>query len=366
MVLTEEFADVVELRPGRRVFVRKVVLSAAAAAAKKKHDGPATRAKAATSAADVQLQLVFVHGTCGSQAQFDPLLQSLNEQIMSTSGTVSSSSSSSAPSTPTMMISSISCVLWDSVGCGQSPPPASPAATADSYSNEAIQRDLNRLLQDYAIASLPTVLVGHSYGPSIFLPMMLRQQQEQHDNIPLLPPLPVVVAGCILIGSAVRNPSLPIPDGGVPIMKLLPVWGLQCLQPILTEAFVRCAVHADNHDVQDVVRSACKSNRMAVAKAYHGQMQWAQVGGGGGDGNDTVFSTGQFPPVLVLHGAQDGIVPVENGQHLHNLFHPQSKLVVIDRASHQVMMEMPDEVAQAVVSFLSENLVHSNKKPVLR
>jgi len=304
MVLTQIFADTVEVRPGRHVFVRQVSI------------GRATNRTAA-------LQLVFCHGTCASQDQFSPLLASLDAKLRQ---------------------GKMSCLLWDQVGCGQSPPVSD---YKNGYSNEQTRADLEAVLNSYADRQTPTVLIGHSYAPNIFLPLL----NAKPDILPQL-------KGCLLLATAVRSPHLPLPDGGHLVMKHLPVWMLRCLQRQLTESFLQRAVyHSDETAlILEAARAASNQNDMAVAKAYHTNHRWVEA-----SELQCLRSSPSPSPkqskqqdgmhVLIVHGADDGIVPVQCAQHLQNEL-DNAALVVLDRASHLVMVEAPDRVAEHVFPFL--------------
>ena len=291
MVLTENFAGEVEVRPGRRLFVRKVTIGSTIST------GPA------------QLQLICVHGTCATEKQYQLFLESIDKLLQT---------------------KKISCLLFDNVGCGQSP----SLEEWDAYCNREIRADLEAIIENHADPTLPTVLIGHSYAPSIFLPLL----QERPELVPKL-------SGCILLCTAVRSEHLPHSDGGHYVMRL-PVAILRCFQKQLTEGFLHLAVHPDHVALKDAVRSNSNANDIRVAKAYHRQMIWA---------SEEHLAGIAHVPTLILHGADDGVIPVECGQHLQNKL-PRSKLVVLDRSSHLVMIEQPDQAAQEAVTFLERLL----------
>jgi pimeloyl-ACP methyl ester carboxylesterase len=122
----------------------------------------------------------------------------------------------------------------------------------------------------------------------------------------------------------------------------LPVFVLNCLQRVLTESFLNLAVHPHNGWLADRLRQESNSNDMRVAKAYHTQMEWRPA----------LSLLAHLPKVLIVHGADDRIIPIECGQHLHNII-PSSELLVVDSASHLVHMEQAPRVATAILSFLS-------------
>lgn len=292
MVLTAEVAGVAEIRPGRHVFVRRVAVG---------------QSSSTTNAGS--LQLIFCHGTCASQAQFSPFLSSLDDNLP-----------------PDIRVS---CILWDQVGCAQSFPPVRDYK--NGYTNQQTRTDLQAVIQKYANPDTPTVIVTHSYATTIFLPLLCQEQPK------LLPKF----MGALLVGTAIRSPELPLQVSGHPIMKL-PVFVLNCLKRPLTEAFLQMAIHPDHGRIITAARADSNSNDMAVAKGYHCNHDWA--------GTECLMCLND-KKVLIVHGASDGILPVECAQFLHNSI-KDSELVVVDRASHLVMMERPDFVAESVVPFL--------------
>jgi pimeloyl-ACP methyl ester carboxylesterase len=144
--MLEEQAKIETVRPGRRLFVRKVRLGN-------------TIPQASTS-----LQVVCVHGTCASEQQYHSLLQSLHELLMNDSGDNSNQNLS------------IQCLLHDLLGCGQSPAPDDSAA----YSNAEITADLKALLERHVDPNLPLVIMGHSYACNLILPML---RENPVDNL---------------------------------------------------------------------------------------------------------------------------------------------------------------------------------------
>jgi pimeloyl-ACP methyl ester carboxylesterase len=327
MVLTEEFAQVVPVRPGRRLFVRKItigqqqqqqqrrpllLLSPPDAKTVETAPPPAAALAAAT------WQLVCLHGTCASERQFQPLLKSMDTIL-------------SEQKQQTL----VSCLLFDNVGCGQSP----SLPNWNAYENSEISADLQAVVEQYCDPTLPIVCMGHSYAPSILLPSILDR-----------PDLFGQLSGCILLSTAVRSPHLPMPDGGHAIMKL-PVILLKCFQRQLTESFLQMAVHKNHVSLRDALRVDCNRNDMRVAQAYHGHHCWARVEQ---LQQALVAQHAVVVPTLVVHGADDGVIPVQCGQHLARQLLPHSTFVVMEEASHMVMLEQPEQTARHVMAFLQK------------
>jgi pimeloyl-ACP methyl ester carboxylesterase len=260
---------------------------------------------------------------------------------------------------------SIQCLLPDLMGCGQSP--AASAATNDSstnkskdhaYSNEEIMADLTALMETHVDPNLPVVMMGHSYACNVILPMLLAKEHKFPN-----------LTACIFLSSAVRCPENPNPDGGHWMLRspYVPDILLNYLQPTMTNAFVEMAVHPDHVELRERVKEASNGNSMRTARAYHRNHKWYDL--------DLPAATTDYSrtdldvPILVVHGAEDAIIPVAAGRSLasalssvslssaHSTEHTSGatskvEFVTVERARHLVMMEQPDEVARAVWKFL--------------
>ena len=313
-----------EIRPGRRIFLRRERISSS-------NDRPTTAAHHHTRF----VQLVWVHGLLATERQYALVLQALRTKLKE--GTSSKQSIV------------LDCVLYDWLGCGQSPPPLSKNKSI--FSKEETVRDLAAALEKYVQKDIPTILIGHSYGPSIIL-SALKEPAERN------------LVGMVWISTGLHpddqsSPTLP-PDGGHPIMKL-PTIILSCLQSRLTEAFIQMAIHPDFTDIQQAVREDSNQNDMWMAKCYHTLVQFGR------------FQELQDLPTtlhrhLVIHGVDDGIIPLQEGQDLANQLRRRNsngddqprqhdvELVAIDKASHMVLLEQPQAVADAIWGFLERIL----------
>lgn len=278
--MKELHAKVTEVRPDRPLFVRKLQIGT---------QRP-------------QLQIVALHGTCATEAQFQRVWDALEVRSNRMDALI---------------------VAYDSFGLAQSPV---VSTNAKDYTNAELQLDLLAVVDQFVDDSLPLFIMGHSYGPTHIYATMEK--------------LKCPIRGLILIGTAVKSKHLPIADGGHPIMKL-PIFILNCLQGVLTESFIKLSVHPNNHWLADNLRNENNANDMRVAKAYHNQMMWYSM-----DSTALII-----PKTLIVHGAEDKIIPVECGQHLHNKI-PNSKLMIVDCASHLVHMEHASKIAEAIESFI--------------
>ena len=59
-------------------------------------------------------------------------------------------------------------------------------------------------------------------------------------------------------------------------------------------------------------------------------------------------------PCLIIVGKQDQLTPVKYSEYSHNKI-KNSELYIINKAGHMVMLEKPNEVNQAIESFISNN-----------
>lgn len=59
-------------------------------------------------------------------------------------------------------------------------------------------------------------------------------------------------------------------------------------------------------------------------------------------------------PVLLVHGRDDRVIPLETSQKLARLI-PHARLEVIDRCGHWVQIEYPDRFAELLINFLKED-----------
>lgn len=272
----EEFEGLVEVRPPRRqLYVRNQRLGTN----------------------EPKLQLLFVHGLLSTEVWWQPVIEKLDVDA--------------------------SCLAYDMLGCGQS---SKTEDQWEAYSNKENQQDLLCLIERFTSPELPLVIIGHSYGPSIVLPVL--------DKIPNL-------TAFVFLSSAVRTPGLVLPDGGHPLMRL-PVPVLQCLQPALSKAFVEAAVHPENVDVRLESERHNKGDNLYIAKAYHRQTKWASV---------QDLDNCQKIPTLVLHAADDAVIPIQAGQELANSL-ADSRFVILKRSRHLTMLEEPEVVANEMSTFL--------------
>jgi pimeloyl-ACP methyl ester carboxylesterase len=270
-----------EIRSGRSLFCREIQLGGETS----------------------KFNLVLLHGTCAASAQFDLLLDALEKEGLSSH-----------------------CYLYDAVGCGRSP----MLPTFDAYHTNEQILDLKAILDTRIEQTRPTLILGHSYAPTIILRYLAQNKQS-------------CVRACIFLSTAIHGGPLPIPDGGHPIFKL-PVFLLKCLQPTLTKGFLQIAFDP-SADPALIEASRVSSNKfdMAMCQWYHRHHQFA---------NQEEAMAAKALPVLILHGVSDGVIPKEGGQHLADCLGENSVFKLVDNASHQVMEERPLQVATDLKAFV--------------
>ena len=270
------------IRPGRLLFFREFTLGTEAPT----------------------LNLVLVHGTCGSSWQYDQLLSTLDEEHNL----------------------AVHCYLYDAVGCGKSP----VIPDVGAYHTDEQILDLKAILDTRIDSSRPTLILGHSYAPTIILRYLC---QNKHPRI----------RACIFLSTAIQGGPLSLPNGGHPIF-LLPVVFLKCLQPSLTKAFLQKAFDPSTDSaLVETSRIASNNNDMYMCKWYHKHHQFATLREAASIGN---------LPILILHGTSDGIISMDGGQHLADWIGVRATFKLIHKASHQVMQERPSEVAIEINAFV--------------
>jgi len=337
-----------ELRPGRRINVFHWTLNEAP-----------PNGDTRDSRRGVQrtvMNLICVHGTAANHQQFIPLFTCLQKECLLRSS-----------STPNDKEVSIHCWSYDAMGCGESP--ALPHRT--DYSDEEQVKDLSALLMDHVVdLTCPTYLVGHSYGPNWIYKLLLQLRQQpsfrdeddattnNHNN-----KLHTMnLQGLILISSGVADPKYSLQTGGPALFRVIPLWLLKCLQPLLTQSFLHMGFSPNTHRTNPTLIATAKDsnnqNDMSIVCRYYQSHDWMTaeeiVALRLPDPQD---SHPQRPP-FILHGEDDQILPVQCGQDLCNAWGgvhaTHVPLTIIPNASHMVLVEQPQNVAQLIYQYLLE------------
>ena len=146
--------------------------------------------------------------------------------------------------------------------------------------------------------------------------------------------------GLVLLGSAV---TVKPPKA----LFFCPLLVLNCLQPMLSRAFISAAFsassRADNPQMISKATQAADRNGMAMCKAFYRQFEW--------DLSDEQLARVSCP-VCIIHGEADSVLPLEGAVALHARL-KQARLHIVANCSHQLHQEQPGEVMQIVSAFFS-------------
>jgi pimeloyl-ACP methyl ester carboxylesterase len=253
------------------------------------------------------VNLICLHGTAASHQQYLLLLGALDKLLQPIG-------------------SSVTCWMYDGVGLGDSPIETDPHA----YSDEEQLADLHAVLERVD-KTRPTIFMGHSYGPMGMLKYLKTHPLES-------------LRGCIFLSTGFHDGPDPLVNGGPGIFKL-PLFLLNCLQHLLTESFLNMGLDASaDPALVDAARKDCNANNMWVVQQYYKSHKWLSSS----EVKEIILQT---TPCLVVHGATDKVIPIKSGQFVANQL--RTELVVVENASHLVLVERPEVVAKAIVKFLS-------------
>eukprot|EP00980_Cylindrotheca_fusiformis_P024608 scaffold12167_cov129-Cylindrotheca_fusiformis.AAC.1 len=303
-MITEKRNELIEIRPGRKIFTRHWILN--------------DSASSSTSSSARTINFVCVHGTAASQEQYLLLWKAMDHLLVSTNQNLSLR---------------IHCWAYDAIGCGHSP----KLPNAKDYVDSEQVQDLKALVATYVgDAQHDTYFVGHSYGPTwIYKYLKLRSRP---------------VAGLILISTGLKCKELVV--GGPKIFRVLPLWMLNCMQPLLTASFLKIGfspyTHKHNPELIAQSKQVNNKNDMETVVFYYKAHDWLSTISFPDSATTTTAPT---IPAIVLHGMDDEIVPVHCGQQVCNQF-VDTPLTVVPNASHMILLETPDVVAEHIVAFI--------------
>jgi pimeloyl-ACP methyl ester carboxylesterase len=210
----EVSAELIELRPGRLLFVKCIVVGDVSA--------PLNQG----------MNVVCIHGTAANHTQYLPLWHAMHQQLLvlrpsvppPPTTTTTKSTPPSSPSTPpppldesnnndttkkeprSSVIRRMTVWLYDGIGCGESPI-ALPSHLND-YTDDAQVKDLFALLRTKvhtttttsttttktSALDYPTILLGHSYGPNLMMKLL-----KQYPTLAAMAP----IVGCIFVSTGV-------------------------------------------------------------------------------------------------------------------------------------------------------------------
>ena len=401
VLLSLEEGTIMEIRPGRNLFCRhKTVLQRHSWENEKREDIE-------------NVHLVCIHGTAASHDQFLPLLDHLKKNINNNNNSNNNIRRHSK--------TNVHAWMYDAVGCGRSPDPPSTFATGSSsssssspYSDEEQVLDLDAFLRRFVIRKMRkeeeqqqhqqqqelvvdttksrVFFLAHSYGPNWVYKWMKynnRRQQQEIKERKELSSDHVAVEGLVLISTGLlddddRNRKQLLVKGGPAIFKYCPLWILNCLQPTMTELFLKMGysqhTHATKPQMIIEARHANNGNNMKTVCQYYNSHDWISHDELQKFYNDFICSRTSEPPtsvttgkrrrnvkVLVVHGVEDQIIPIDKGQIVANILMPptnpkqldenepdsiNNNLFVVEDASHSIMQEQPDVLSKHILQFV--------------
>ncbi|KAH3730171.1 protein ABHD8-like [Dreissena polymorpha] len=207
-------------------------------------------------------------------------------------------------------------VAPDLIGHGLSPASSNAAA----YHFKEILSDMEAMFDKYC--KRENIIIGHSYGCA-FAAALGRRRVRRVTKL-------VLASG-----------GAPVPLAPQTGLFSLPVCFLSCLKPCIFNRFERNAFH--NTAQTGESRQHAFDVPVHVLRSMMQGQDWL-------DG-DALFHEWLTMPILLLHGKYDSFVTLEEEQEMHEVLH-KSELVIIDNASHMVMMESPQEVNKAIYEFV--------------
>jgi pimeloyl-ACP methyl ester carboxylesterase len=179
-------------------------------------------------------------------------------------------------------------------------------------------------MDKYVNLDHPIYFLGHSSGPTWIFKWL-----QQPNSIS--------IAGLILVSTGVQNSDLMV--GGPLLFRALPLWLLRCLQPLLTQTFLKIGFAQLTHpELIQAAKESNNTNDMQVVCFYYQAHDWLED-----------ISSFRSLRTLVLHGVEDGVIPIRYGQVV--AIQLDTKLIAVENASHMVLLEQPAEVAEQILLF---------------
>jgi pimeloyl-ACP methyl ester carboxylesterase len=206
-------------------------------------------------------------------------------------------------------------VAFDAPGHGDRPAPREWRA----YSGTAWVSELRAQFERHATAR--NVLVGHSYGCLVALGAL---------QVGLARPVDRVV---------LTAPPSPEPMGRAPWFAYLPLPALEWMRPRLSAGFRAAAWGPDAPTaLVDEETAISDRNSLYVFKALW--RQWLQL--------DRARLSSLQLPVTLIAGAADRLTPPALARQLAQAL-PNATLTVLPRCGHQIPLERPQAVADAIL-----------------
>mmetsp|Transcript_22487 Transcript_22487/g.62758 ORF Transcript_22487/g.62758 Transcript_22487/m.62758 type:complete len:309 (-) Transcript_22487:151-1077(-) len=307
-MIHEHFCGITEVRPGRTMFARCLLIGT-------------------TNMAEVSINLICVHGTMGACKQFDAVWEPLAQHLSSTSMAI---------------------WMFDTLGCGRTPVPPRGSYSASDFADDAIEADIHGLIVRKVDTAKPMVFVGHSYAPQTIL-KLVRDYPVIHK----------AAAGFVFCNTGFHGSHAALINGGPTIFKVLPIWLLSCLHPLMTQAFLKLGFSAStSREILETARNDSNSNDQNMTRHYCAAHIWLTPE----EAQEIVQSvnatrTGPLP-IVVLHGVEDQIFPITVGEATVKTLDVQP-LVVVEKAGHQIYEEQPEVVAREIANLVLQHSLGS-------
>lgn len=204
---------------------------------------------------------------------------------------------------------------FDLLGHGRSPKPK------NGYGFNALLADVVAVFEHHK--GRKNIIIGHSYGVAFALHLAALKP----DDIQKL----------VLIGA-----NAPRPSTMSGIWKL-PAFVLEWMRPIFSNGFVKGAFHPEtNQEFIKKEQSISDKNPMYMMK---------QLINGIKESPELNICEIKIP-TLVINGKADGLTPVSGAKELVTLL-PNAEMIVVEKASHLVMMEQPETVNEIISNFIT-------------
>ena len=243
--------------------------------------------------------LFFLHGACGSAAQFEAQLRFFAPQYR--------------------------VVAYDAYGCGSSPAPNEWSA----YSTAALLDDAEAVFERFKAKK--NIVIGHAFGAVLAMKLALRLQESA----------PACVPGIVLLAAAPAAPGT--------ATYLLPEFVLNCMKAGLARSFAAHAFDPDTEEepLQVTTRADLEKNPMHMTRAFYRQLQWTA---------EEELGALTVTPML-LTGWSDGLAPPSEMAKLKTAMTGVSAIAqCITAAGHMLMQEQPEEVNTYIASFIGDCL----------
>lgn len=213
-------------------------------------------------------------------------------------------------------------VAWDFPGHGGS----GRGGPRARFAGAELLEDFRVLLQRHAAG--PVVIAGHSYGVILTLALLVRLKEEGRLD---------QVTGVLLLGPpgpGARLSRSPLATTPLPLLWLM--------RPMLSRGFRRAAwdPSADPALVRDEQR-ATRGNRLSMMAALMAQALTLE-------GSDLAALD---VPVSIYAGASDQLTPPQAARDLAGRL-PRARLEVLERCGHQIMLERPEIVTDALLQLV--------------